>query len=359
MSLRLLPKASLSEWVTTLLASHRVVGPKAVHPPGQPVTLVTFEDIRTADELVLSYATTIIPPKKVLLPPEEELLRYSGGSYEPVWPPDDRPIVLLGVHTCDMHAIALLDRFFADGYPDQHYEARRRRTTLVSVECLAPCSDHAFCKDMNTLSVPEQFDMHLTDLGEAYAVDVGSEKGEALLAGMTGAREADRADLWHLSRAMSQKWSRFTYRLEAGQDELPGLLAVSARSPLWEDIGGRCLGCGVCTLVCPTCTCFNVVDEVTLDLQGGSRCRQWDSCQFAEFATVTGGHDFRKGRAARLRHRFMRKYRYQPAAMGLTGCVGCGRCATACLVDITPVDVLNRLQRRRVAVTNKRHEVMA
>jgi ferredoxin len=252
-----------------------------------------------------------------------------------------------------LHAVLLLDHVFGQGLADQHYQARRANTTLVSIECLVPCSENAFCKDMGTWTVPELYDLHLTDLGHEYMVEVGSAKGAALLQDMTGLRPVTEADRQRFDQVMSAKWPRFPYRLQTDKAELPGLLGISYRSQVWEEVGQRCLGCGSCTAVCPTCYCFDVLDEADFDLQEGRRLRVWDSCQFGQFAAVAGGHDFRASRAARQRHRFCHKFKYQPETSGLAGCVGCGRCATACLVNIKPIDVLNDLQRKRTAVTGK------
>jgi formate hydrogenlyase subunit 6/NADH:ubiquinone oxidoreductase subunit I len=128
-------------------------------------------------------------------------------------------------------------------------------------------------------------------------------------------------------------------------------MRMSYHSHLWEELGKRCLACGSCTNVCPTCYCFNVKDEVDFALSVGTRTRTWDSCQLDEFAMVAGGHDFRPTRATRQRHRFMRKGVYQTDAYHALGCVGCGRCAQACLVHITPVDTFNQLYHDRMNAT--------
>lgn len=337
-----MPKAALPEWVDRLFADYRVVGPRPLH--GQFV----FDDLAAGDDVILDYPTSVLPPKKYLLPPVEELFTYTtNGAHintqiEPV------PTVVLGVHTCDMHAIQLLDRVHSTGYVDQHYQARRAKTVLVSVECLKPCMPHSFCKSMGTLTITEGYDIHLTDLGDAYAVDIGSEKGQALLAGFAPIWDPTEEDYRRVNRVMSEKWPRFPYRLDFDITELPGLLALSYNSNYWDDLGERCLACGMCTKVCPTCYCFNVEDKVDLSLDKGTRLRVWDSCQLDSFAVVAGGHNFRGTRAMRQRHRFFRKGKYQTEAYGLVGCVGCGRCAAACLVHITPVDTFNELYRRRV-----------
>ncbi len=351
MNLQVMPKDALVEWVELLRVQYRVVGPK------RKADHHVFGDIQSAAELDLSYSSTILPPKKMLLPQREDLFAFqdNGRRLEPIW--ENRQTVILGVHTCDLHAITLLDQASSQGVADQHYWSRRQNITLASIECLRPCSEDAFCKDMGTLAVPEAFDLHLTDLGQAYAIDIGSEKGAALLQGLTALRPATDDDYRQFNQVISAKWPNFPYRLEADLSELPSLLSVGYRSFIWEEIGEQCLGCGSCTIVCPTCYCFDVVDEVDFSLAAGTRLRVWDSCQLSDFAGVAGGHDFRSTQASRQRHRFCHKFKYQVEAFGQAGCVGCGRCAETCLVHIKPVDVLNKLYRKRVATSEKRQEV--
>lgn len=341
MSFKVIPKAALPDWIEQMRRTQRVVGPKPLH--GQHV----FGEIDDASAIDLDYPTTVIPPKKYLFPQHEDLLTYKLDGSAPAVVQEAEPTVVLGLHTCDLHALHLLDRVFAQTYVDQPYMARRAKTTLVSIECLRPCMPHSFCKSMGTLSVTDGFDLHLTDLGQDYGVDVGTPKGEALLAALKGVREATPDDRQQVNRIMTEKWPRFPLRLEFDVTELPSLLSVSYDSKLWDELGDRCLACAMCTNVCPTCYCFNVADEVELALTAGRRYRSWDSCQLDKFATVADGHNFRAKRSARQRHRFFRKGKYQTDAFGLLGCVGCGRCAQACLVDITPVDTFNELHRRR------------
>lgn len=185
---------------------------------------------------------------------------------------------------------------------------------------------------MGTLTADEGYDLHLTDLGNRYAVDVGTQTGEQLLAKYANARSAKQEDIQQLNAVIGAKWPKFPYRLDFDVSELPSILELSMKSPLWKELGGRCLACAACTNVCPTCFCFDVRDEVELNLVDGQRVRQWDSCQLDEFATVAGGHNFRASRALRQRHRFMRKGKYILDSHKHLGCVGCGRYARACIV---------------------------
>ena len=338
MSLMILDKGALAPLVSALMADYQVIGPQAKGPK------FAFGPITDPAQLRLDYNATILPPKKVLQPPQERLATFvmQGEPHvEPVI--EDGPKVLLGVHTCDLHAIRLLDKVFSQDYPDAHYLERRQQTTVVSLECLEPCDEHSFCKSMGTLTADEGYDLHLTDLGLAYAADVATTAGESLLSRYGTASEATDADIRRLNEVLSAKWPRFTYQLDLDAAELPALLSTAYAHPLWGELGERCLACGSCTNVCPTCYCFNVFDEVDMALSKGERLRRWDSCQLDEFARVAGGENFREARLARQRHRFMRKGKYIYEKFGELGCVGCGRCIRTCVANISIVDGFNAI----------------
>jgi formate hydrogenlyase subunit 6/NADH:ubiquinone oxidoreductase subunit I len=108
-------------------------------------------------------------------------------------------------------------------------------------------------------------------------------------------------------------------------------------------VAEKCVGCGTCNLVCPTCYCFDVEDEVDVSLEGGSRHRHWDGCMLREFSAVAGGEVFRKNLAARQRHRVYRKFKYISDTTGEPWCVGCGRCTAFCTAGISIVNMVNRL----------------
>ena len=340
MSLRVLDKGALAPFISALLADYRVVGPQAKGP------MFAFEPVTDPAQLRLDYNTTILPPKKVLQPPQERLASFkmgAGAAVESIM--EVEKTVLFGMHTCDLHAVQLLDKAFSDEYPDAHYLERRRQTVVVSLECPEPCDEHSFCKSMGTLTADTGYDLHLTDLGAAYAVDVATEAGEVLVARYGSTEEASDADIRRLNDVLGAKWPRFTYRLDFDAAELPALLSTAYDHPLWDELGEQCFACGSCTNVCPTCYCFNVFDEVDMALSQGERRRRWDSCQLDEFARVAGGENFREARAARQRHRFMRKGRYLYEKFGELGCVGCGRCIRTCVADISIVDGFNAIQR--------------
>ncbi len=343
MSLRIIDKGAMPAFVAGMMREYQVVGPQVKEYLPNNKSQFAFGPLTDADKLRLDYNTTILPPKKQLLPQEEVLFTFQTAELKATPQLDSQSRVLFGVHTCDIHALALLDAVFATGQRDEHYLKRRASTLIIGIECLTPCDEHSFCKSMGTLTADKGFDLHLVDLGDSYAVEIGTAAGEALLNAHGVARNAEPPDIELLNRVLSEKWPRFPYRLDLDGSELPNLMALSYKDPIWEELGQRCLACGSCNLVCPTCYCFNVTDRVTLDRKTGERVRIWDSCQLDEFARVATGENFRHKRAERQRHRFFRKGKYIFDMHGELGCVGCGRCARACLVDITPVGVWNAL----------------
>jgi sulfhydrogenase subunit beta (sulfur reductase) len=307
--------------------------------------LTRFQPIQHAAEIAEHYLPTALPPSKYLLPTKEVLLQYRyNNGIEMTAQFETEEVIAFGVRPCDLHALALLDAIFVDDKHDGHYVARRERVMLVGMECLEPCDDHCFCESMETLEVHTAYDLLLTDLGDAYYVRVGSPTGKTLIDGLDDAREALYEDRTRLRKAHERRSEAFTPRLETTFDQLPELLRESSDSLLWDVLGEKCLSCGACTNVCPTCYCFDVRDDVNLDLHTGERCRTWDSCQLEEFAMVGTGESFRQPRTSRVKHRFNRKGRYILERYGMQGCVGCGRCARNCLVDIDPIEVFNQLK---------------
>jgi sulfhydrogenase subunit beta (sulfur reductase) len=327
-------------FVTSITEEWEVVGPVAKD------SKFVFGPIEDYSQLRLDYNITLLPPKKYFLPPEETILEFRLGepmSSEPVI--EANPRVIMGVHPCDVKANGLLDLAFSTDNLDTNYMEKRRKAIIIGLDCNEPCDERSFCKSMGGPTVEGGYDLFLTDIGDAYVVDCGSPAGTELLAKHKGPRQATEADMSRLRVVQDARWPKFTYKLEVPITDLPYLMAIGYDSPLWEELGEKCLACGACTLVCPTCYCFDLVDRLALNLNEGQRVRIWDSCQLPGFATVAGGENFRPTRADRLRHRFLRKGKYLTERFGKVGCVGCGRCVRSCLVHIDPVEVFNTLKR--------------
>ena len=328
-------KDRLPDLVVGLSKGFEVIGPVA---KGERFT---FERIETPDMLRLDYDTTLLPPKKLFFPPEEQMMRFRVADNEVV---DDEvyaaPRVIFGLHPCDINALMLMDNVFLGEYEDPYYRARRESTMLIGVSCTP--TDECFCNAWGTDEVHWGFDIFLTDLGDRYFISVRSVKGAELLDEFVATRDADESDTVAFQQHTRNFKNSFTDDLDTSQ--LPLLLDAKFDDPLWDRLGERCLSCGACSMVCPTCYCFDVTDRLEADGKTGTRVRTWDSCQFTQFAEVAHGQNFRESRASRVKYRYYHKQWGYLSKFERVLCVGCGRCARACLAGISPREVVTALE---------------
>ncbi|MCL2024231.1 MAG: 4Fe-4S dicluster domain-containing protein [Coriobacteriia bacterium] len=335
MFFRVLKKDQIPTFIEGLAVDYEVIAPIAKG------LAYVFAPVTCGARVVLDYPTTIVPPTAYFLKPKEALLRYNSADGEVVETvKDDRKRILFGVHPCDLNAILMTDKVFLGDYEDPYYKARRESTLIVGVSCTPRQS--CVCHMFGANEVLQGYDLYLTDIGDAYFVQCSSVEGAQLLDTLVETREATAED----TRALQKHVARFRQTLGEAPDttQIPLLFDARYDEELWEEIGSRCLSCGACSAVCPTCYCFDIVDELDANGVTGSRVRCWDSCLNSQFAEVAGGHDFRPTRASRVRHRFYHKFWAYPARYGKTMCVGCGRCYTACKVGINPSRVVAALQ---------------
>ncbi|MFP4056562.1 MAG: 4Fe-4S dicluster domain-containing protein [Candidatus Brocadiia bacterium] len=336
---RVLPKEDFDKLVEALLAERRVAGPVA--KDGK----FAFAELVGPDELRMDYPITLQAPKKFFFPQYDTLLRYSlGDAVEVESVVGSAPEVVLGVHPCDLAALDLFDAVFADNEGEPTYQLRRTEAVIVGLDCNVPCDDYQFCLDMGSLHHRRGADLFLTDLGDRYFVEILTERGEALLeAAPSEARSAGSDDFAARQAIEEQKAANFHHKLPFDVKYLPEILEESYDSLIWEAVARRCFSCGSCNLVCPTCYCFDVQDEVELNLQDGRRSRRWDGCMLREFAVVATGENFRERPSERLRHRLFRKGKYILEDYGRMGCVGCGRCDRTCVAKISCVETYNQI----------------
>jgi ferredoxin len=323
-----------------------VAGPLDIIGVVQKDGRFVYEKLDDAKNLRLDFDETMYPPKQFLFPPKEAILAYTPGkasSCEPVIAHDAQAII--GVHPGDLAAIAMFDKAFSDTNVDSNYCPRREKTILVGIYPTKP-GKYRFTSSMIKPEEPYlAADAFLIDLGnDSYAVEIVSDNGKEFFSN-SKAKPAS-ADI--KTKAEKMKTSvKDSVSLAVKRDELPKFLNGKERHPVWEKRGEKCFSCGSCVMVCPTCYCFDVLDELDLSLESGSRVRQWDACVLEPFAVCAGGHNFRKKAADRIRHRLYRKQKFLFEMFGLPGCVGCGRCKKACVPDIAfPPDIDDDLARK-------------
>ena len=187
------------------------------------------------------------------------------------------------------------------------------------------------------------FDLFLSDIGDSYLVRVGTSIGDDIVKAADSLfRKVEKRDRQNYKRRSSQR--RESFQAEIQLQDLPEIMDLEYESHVWEQLGDKCLSCGTCSMVCPTCYCYAVFDELNLDASSGQRKRRWDSCLFKDYALVAGGHNFRAQRSSRVKNRYFHKQRGFVSQYGRPSCVGCGRCKAYCPAEIDIVDVITKLR---------------
>jgi sulfhydrogenase subunit beta (sulfur reductase) len=313
-----------------------------VHGPVAENGVHVFRRLEDWSAVCLDYMRTVLPPKKYFLPPRETLFRYTPETGYVADDDDlERKLVLFGLHPCDISALNILDLVFGGEYPDPYFQTRRKNIAVIGIDCVP--DEHCFCRSMRSDIVDRGFDLFLYDVGEHYLTFVGTARGDDMvLAAASLFEEISRADIDEYKRRSSLKRSAFRIDLEIR--DLPEIFDMEYESSIWEELGRRCLACGSCSMVCPTCYCYDVVDRVDLGTNTSTRVRCWDSCLFSSHARVAGGENFRDRQADRIKFRFYHKQRGFVAEYGRPSCVGCGRCAASCPIGIDIVEVLRGLR---------------
>lgn len=284
----------------------------------------------------LSGARPMNSPKSFNFLSREPLLtaeRINGETRFETPAIETRKKAFFGLHSCDIAGLFVMDRTFSKRYGDPAYDSRRENTLVIGVGCSKPGAN-CFCSTFDTgPDLKSGFDIGLTWLGDKYLVEVATEAGERIVsalpkepAGPDAMRERDKKTA-DARRSMTKAF------------DLKKALTVlndNYDHPYWNEPSERCLSCGNCINVCPTCYCYRVVDETSLDGKTATRTRVWDACQHLEFSAVHGGN-FRPERVDRIRQWVNHKINWTIEQYGVSGCVGCGRCITWCptAIDIT------------------------
>jgi sulfhydrogenase subunit beta (sulfur reductase) len=279
--------------------------------------------------------------KPLCFAPSETLWteQAAGLSFE-VCIPEVSPTAVIGVRACDLSALAIQDRHFlhADA-PDPQYRARRESLLLIGMDC-AHSAETCFCVSTGDgPAVDEGLDIGMSELDDGYLLWAATERGEAVLRDLA-LQPAEEAQLKQRQQQTDQAAQEQQRRLPDG-DELMRLYQRLEHLH-WQAVGDRCLSCGNCTAVCPTCFCFNAVHERSLDGQSAQRLRQWDSCFSASHSSM-GPFKVRSETSQRYRQWATHKLAGWQTQQGRIGCTGCGRCITWCPVGIDLVQEVSTI----------------
>lgn len=332
-----LPKENFAEFVGHLCSFGEIHAPTK-----RGDRSFVFAPVKDASEIELDCIRTILPLKKYFFRPMEVMYNFcSEEGYEIPSEVTDKRIVVFGAHPCDIHGLNILDMVFSGRYVDTYYLARRSKAAIIGLDCIP--DDLCFCRSTGTDFVDTGFDLFLSDIGNTYLVRVGTSLGDDMVrAAESLFHEVQKKDREAYKRKSIER--RESFKTEIQLQDLPGIMDLEYESQLWQDVGETCLSCGTCSMVCPTCYCYSVFDELNLDVNTGQRKRRWDSCLFKDYALVAGGHNFRGQRSSRVKNRYFHKQRGFVSLYGRPSCVGCGRCKAECPAGIDIVEVITKLR---------------
>jgi sulfhydrogenase subunit beta (sulfur reductase) len=289
------------------------------------------------DKLALDYENLVICPKVIGFPQLESLFEFQNGKITETVQPRTKKL-LFGLRACDLKAILFVDEFFKRNFEDIYYLNRSTDRLLVLVGCMRPPRD-CFCTSAKTgpflpvnSDLESDFDLQMVDVGDAYLVEIGSNRGEKFVEHHKEFfNEASEKVILQSKKAKRDAEEAVSLKLDFDK-AVKNFCEDKFPQEIYERVAERCIYCGACLYVCPTCTCFNVFDEIKE--KAGRRRRNWDACVFEGYTREASGHNPRREKWLRTARRYEHKLKYDYLTTGMSGCVGCGRCLASCPVDI-------------------------
>ena len=333
----ILTRQNLDRWVEAMLAEQvRVVGP--VTRAGQPV----YASVDRASALDFSQVIGRNSIKDFLFPQTEPVMLYTikktGVEMKDVGVAEQWPeTVVLGSRACDAAGIAALRSVFVwQGEDDPLFLERYERTTVVTLACLRG-DRSCFCTSVGLApDATEGSDLLLREtVAGNFVVEPVTDKGKKLVARWASHFEEGTESLRPvIPPPVIEK---------SDVEKILGWLSDPShyQDAVWTEHAAKCLGCGACTYVCPTCHCFDLTDEGSAF--EGERRKNWDACQFDHFAAHASGHNPRALQSQRWRNRFMCKFHFYPTKFSAKGCVGCGRCIRVCYVGLDIAEMMEKV----------------
>jgi sulfhydrogenase subunit beta (sulfur reductase) len=318
---KLIQRNQLEDFFKTLNQEYEIIGPIK-----RDDGVTCFDVIDNFNDLYIKTQTNF-SPKKFFLPAKEILFEFNNSKSKDVSLDIKKRIIIL--RACDANAIDRLERVYNDKYPDKNYVTRRKNTLIFVIKCLTP-HENCACTDFGTYDAMN-YDLMFVPMGDKYIVNPKTSIGEEL----TNAK--------HFAPIIREGY----IKINCNKNNIDlKKLDYYYDDPIWEEYADKCINCNACINVCPTCMCFNVADEVNIDIKSGQRVRVWDSCYLRDFTKVAGEHIFREDKVARFKHRIYHKLKYYKEKHGVHMCVGCGRCSSICPADIDMFEIISRLGKK-------------
>lgn len=334
---KFLPQKNLLEFIKNLMT----VG--EVYAPVTKGRIIDFARIADPNDVQIDFEQTRQGVRTIVEPQTEMLMTYEVKNPLPAKEslPAARERIIFWCRPCDARALTFLDdNFYDKPIEDPYYSRRREHLFVIGLSCEKPFP-YCFCSSIGGSPFgTENLDILMTQVIGGYLLKIETNKGEELTKKMESLlRTPTKEQIASAKEAQERAISGIGRRVPSAVAELSGRSADIFESPIWKKWGEKCIGCGICTYLCPTCWCFDITD---IESKGkGYRMRTWDSCQFPLFTLHTSSHNPRPDKASRVRQRVMHKFCYHPTNYpGHIACVGCGRCSELCPMDIDLIAVL-------------------
>jgi len=320
---KILRKSDLKEYLRELMGGY------SIHVPVRETDTVFFRKFTGKEAVELDYETTASSVKSIFFPSGETLLDYKGQDANT--PGYDEKTIIFGLHLYDVQALKILDETFSEPILDEYYKRRRDNSIIVAVEHTDV--PNSFYAELG-LELNEGYDILLTDEGEHYTVNIGSEKGNQIInSGIITDGPESSKELIYSGDKPALDLARISNFLEKGPEQ-----------ELWHQLAEDCFACGACAYVCPICHCFDLQDQTDLLGTSGTRCRHWDSCMLADFSQVALGGNFRGERYKRIHNWYHHKFCRAVKERGKPDCIGCGRCITICPAKVDIYGTLKKCE---------------
>ena len=317
MSSYLLSKENFQKFISELIDKYKVYAPVE----DNDVTL--FKEINNFKEINLKYTNSKMPPKNLIFSQTETLFKFTPGNEGNIEASviENVNTVIFGIRPCDAKSFAIIDPIFKEDYEDPFYSSKRENLLTIGLSCTNPCSN-CFCTSFNdSPASSEHVDILLTDIGDKYYVELNGSKAEKII-NKKYFKSASKTDE-NKKKEVENKSKNLITRFQKIEG-IPEKLDKIFENPYWKEVADKCLRCGTCTYLCPTCHCFDIQDETTMNK--GARVRVWDTCMIPEYTLQASGYNPRPARMNRMRNRVYHKYNYYPKNLDVIACVGCGRC---------------------------------
>lgn len=326
--LKIITKEDLHKTLTSLLSDFEIIGPRELSHKG-----IFYEPITDLKDLYWGESFATEPVKKFFLSPSEHLFkgRYDNGQevLEEL-PLSENKRIIMGVRPCEARGLTLLDKVFdTQDYKDEFYLNNRQRTILVGLSCLKP-DKSCFCTSLG--GSPESnrgLDVLIFPAGNEFIIEIITERTKKIFESLGRDLNKDETKAWEMDK--QRRKESLNYRIE-----VPEGLDKIFESEYWENISRSCISCGVCTFLCPTCHCFDLVDEKR------KRLRCYDGCAFCDFTMEASGVNPRPVKRERYRQRVFHKFDYFKKNFKENLCVGCGRCIRFCPVKMNIAEIVDK-----------------